>query len=155
MDPYGLQLDWKVIKTAGELGTVDLFLNFPVMGMNRNVLWRNPEKVSEERKRKLDYFWGDRSWASVGYSTSGNLFGEPEKEPNEAIAQGFRERLVRVGGFKRVPPPLAMKNMNDATVYYLYFASQQGVAEKIVVDIFQKYRKLGDADVTELLNRVD
>src|SRR5207245_928555 len=30
LDPYGLHLDWSVIRTAGQLGTVDMFLNFPV-----------------------------------------------------------------------------------------------------------------------------
>src|ERR1700674_5738193 len=38
LEPYGLHLDWKVIQTAGEMKTVDLFLNFPVADMNRNVL---------------------------------------------------------------------------------------------------------------------
>jgi three-Cys-motif partner protein len=39
LDPYGLDLDWKVISTAGKLGTVDMFLNFPIMDINRNALW--------------------------------------------------------------------------------------------------------------------
>jgi len=38
LDPYGLQLDWKVIETAGKMRSIDMFLNFPVADMNRNVL---------------------------------------------------------------------------------------------------------------------
>ena len=38
LDPYGLHLDWEVMRTAGELGTIDMFLNFPIMDMNRNAL---------------------------------------------------------------------------------------------------------------------
>src|SRR3972149_2729163 len=45
LDPYGLDLDWKVIETAGQMKTIDMFLNFPIMDMNRNVLWDNPEGV--------------------------------------------------------------------------------------------------------------
>lgn len=37
LDPYGLHLDWQVIKTAGDMRSVEIFLNFPVLDMNRNV----------------------------------------------------------------------------------------------------------------------
>ena len=33
LDPYGLNLKWQVVSHAGQLGTIDMFLNFPVMGM--------------------------------------------------------------------------------------------------------------------------
>lgn len=140
LDPYGLTLEWRVIHEAGQLGTIDMFLNFPVMGMNRNALWRNPEKPSVEKVRGMTVFWGDESWRNAAYSTTGNLFAIPEKEPNEIVAEAFRQRLMKVAGFKRVPEPLPMRNSIGATVYYLYFASQVGLAENIVTDIFAKYR---------------
>ena len=146
LDPYGLNLRWEVIFEAGQLGTTDMFLNFPVMGMNRNALWRNPDRLPPERLQAMTAFWGDESWRGAAYSTSGNLFGLPEKEPNEVIAEAFRTRLMKVAGFKRVPKPLPMRNSIGATVYYLFFASQVGVAEDIVNDIFAKYRKRGMAD---------
>jgi three-Cys-motif partner protein len=143
LDPYGLQLHWSVIFQAGQLRTIDMFLNFPVMDINRNVLWRDPERVTEERRERLNAFWGDESWRRVAYSTSGNFFGEPEKETNEVFAEGFRRRLIDVAGFKRVPPPIPMRNSNGVIVYYLFFASQVDVAERIVLDIFNKYRNSG------------
>jgi three-Cys-motif partner protein len=141
LDPYGLNLKWEVMFQAGQLGTVDMFLNFPVMGMNRNVLWRNPEKLAPERLKGMTKFWGDESWRDAAYSTSGNLFAIPEKEPNETVAEAFRKRLITAAGFKRVAEPLPMRNSNGAVVYYLFFASQVGVAENIVNDIFEKYRQ--------------
>jgi hypothetical protein len=36
-----------------------------------------------------------------------------------------------------------MKNTKGAVVYYLFFAAQKPVAEKIVLGIFNKYRKAG------------
>lgn len=143
LDPYGLNLRWEVILTAGQLGTVDMFLNFPVMGMNRNALWRNPEKLPPDRLRGMTAFWGDESWKGAAYSTSGNLFGLPEKESNEVVAEAFRNRLTEVAGFRNVPEPLPMRNSMGATVYYLFFASQVGVAEHIIKDIFAKYRERG------------
>src|SRR5262249_17094050 len=48
LDPYGLHLSWEVIRTAGAMKSIDMFLNFPIADMNRNVFWRNPEGVAAE-----------------------------------------------------------------------------------------------------------
>ena len=88
----------------------------------------------------MNAFWGDELWRQVGYEQTQGLFGTmEEKVSNAQFAEAFRERLMKVAGFKRVPPPLPMRSGN-AIVYYLFFASQISVAEKIVIDIFNKYR---------------
>jgi three-Cys-motif partner protein len=143
LDPYGLDLNWQVMFQAGQLQTIDMFLNFPVMGMNRGVLWRNPDGVSPEQRSRMTAFWGDESWTQAAYSTTRNLFGFPEKESNDSVVEAFRQRLLRVAGFKRVPSPIPMRNSAGATIYYLFFASQVGVAEDIVSDIFAKFRERG------------
>jgi three-Cys-motif partner protein len=143
LDPYGLHLNWDVMFQAGQLKTVDLFLNFPVMDINRNALWRNPDNVSQEQRLRMNAFWGDDSWRQVGYQQTQGLFGTmEEKVSNAEFAEAFRSRLLKVAGFKRVPEPLPMRSRN-AVVYYLFFASQVDVAEKIVTDIFNKYRNRG------------
>jgi len=141
LDPYGLHLKWSVIARAGQMRSLDMFLNFPVMAINRNVLWHNPEKVDPSDIAQMNAFWGDSSWRDIAYSTRRGLF-EPlvEKEPNEVVAEAFHERLRKVAGFARVPEPLPMRNSKGAVVYYLFFASQVAVAEKIARHIFAKYR---------------
>lgn len=141
LDPYGLDLDWKVIFAAGRMGTLDLFLNFPVMDINRNVLWRDPEDVDESQKVRMTAFWGDESWPKVAYGKA--LFGNPDKQSNEIIAQAFQTRLREVAGFARVPKPIPMRNSKGAIVYYLFFASQKDTAEDIILDIFGKYENQG------------
>lgn len=143
LDPYGLHLQWEIIQTAGQMKSIDMLLNFPVADMNRNVLWHNPEGVDDADIARMDAFWGDRSWLDIAYRTNGNLFGYPEKEDNETVAEAFRERLKTVGGFERVPRPLPMRNSRGSTVYYLFFASQKSVAEHIIDEIFDKYRGRG------------
>ncbi len=146
LDPYGLHLDWKVIEQAGTMKTIDLFLNFPIMDMNRNAFWRNPEKVDPQSIARMTTFWGDDSWRKVAYQKVDTLFGvEDEKAPNEVIAQAFRERLQKTAKFARVPPPLPMRNSKGAIVYYLFFASQKKVAANIVKSIFKKYQDRGAA----------
>lgn len=148
LDPYGLHLEWETIREAGQLRTVDMFLNFPVMDMNRNALWRDPKGSTPEGRARLTRFWGDESWMTDLYPTDGNLFGHPEKAPNEAVAEVFRRRLKNVAGFRQVPSPIPMRNGKGAIVYYLFFASQKPVAAEIISDIFDKYRNAGSPDVT-------
>jgi three-Cys-motif partner protein len=144
LDPYGLHLDWEVMLQAGQSRAIDLFLNFPVMDMNRNAIWKNPGEVPKDGIERMTKFWGDDSWKQAAYveSPQQNLFSSPDliKQSNDAVVAGFRDRLKKVAGFKYVPEPLPMKNSNNAVVYYLFFASQKPVAQKIVDDIFAKYR---------------
>jgi len=144
LDPYGLHLKWEVIRRAGEMNSIEIFLNFPVADMNRNVLWRNPQGVDPADVERMNAFWGDNSWRNIAYSTKKNLFGPYlEKEDNETVAEGFRQRLKKVAGFSYVPEPLPMRNSRNAIVYYLFFASQKPVAGKIVAEIFNRYRDKG------------
>jgi three-Cys-motif partner protein len=144
LDPYGLHLDWKVMRQAGQSRAVDMFLNFPVMDMNRNAIWKNPESAPREGVERMTRFWGDETWKEAAYADSlqYEFFSMPDrvKQDNDAIVAAFRERLKEVAGFSFVPEPLLMKNSNNAVVYYLFFASPKPVAEKIIESIFSNYR---------------
>jgi three-Cys-motif partner protein len=141
LDPYGLHLNWEVIHAAGQERTIDLFLNFPIADMNRNVFWRNPDGVSDDDIGRMNAFWGDDSWRTSVYTPMKDVLFEMEaKTDNETIASAFRERLQKVAGFSNVPQPLPMRNSTGAIVYYLFFASAKPVPQKIVTDIFNKYR---------------
>jgi three-Cys-motif partner protein len=143
LDPYGLDLKWDVIETAGQMQSIDMFLNFPVADMNRNVLWRNPVGVDTADINRMNAFWGDDSWRGIAYTTERSLFRFEEKVDNETIAEGFRKRLLNVARFKQVPRPLPMRNSKGVIVYYLFFASQKPVAMHIVETIFKKYMQRG------------
>ena len=145
LDPYGLHLNWETIRAAGQSGLIEIFLNFPVMDINRNVLWHSSERVSELHRERMTTFWGDESWKTAAYPTTPGLF-EPmqEKATNEEVALAFRKRLQENGGFKFVPKPMPMRNSTGAVVYYLFFAAQNQTAEKIVKAIFAKYAHRGE-----------
>jgi len=146
LDPYGLHLDWEVVKMAGETKAVEIFLNFPVADINRNVIWHNPERVSADEIERMNAFWGDESWRRVAYTSIPTLFGdtvEMKTSDNRMIAEAYRKRLKEVAGFKYVPEPIPMRNSKNAVVYYLFFASPKAVGEKIVKEIFDRYRNRG------------
>jgi three-Cys-motif partner protein len=130
-----------VIYQAGQSQAVDLFLNFPVMDINRNAIWKNPDKVPKDGTERMTRFWGDDSWRQVAWAEEPDLFGsQPVKQTNDAIVAAFRERLKTVAGFSFVPEPLPMRNSRNAVVYYLFLASHKAVAQKIITDIFNKHR---------------
>ncbi len=144
LDPYGLHMDWEVMRLAGRSQAVDMFLNFPVMDMNRNAIWRQPDKVPQDGIERMNRFWGDDSWRTAAYAEGPqiDLFGPVmKKQPNDAIVAAFIKRLREVAGFRFVANPLPMRNRTNAVVYYLFFACKHPVAEKIITSIFDRYRR--------------
>jgi three-Cys-motif partner protein len=143
LDPYGLHLDWEVVSTIGKMRSVEIFLNFPVADMNRNVLRHRREDVSLGQIDRMNRFWGDDSWQNAAYIPAKQMDflrkSLEEKASNDAMAEAFRKRLMKVAGFQNVPHPIAMRNTRNAIVYYLFFASQKPVAEGIIREIFNKY----------------
>jgi three-Cys-motif partner protein len=140
LDPYGLSLNWEVIGRAGEMGSLDLFINFPMYDININVLHHDQSSVLPQHVERMNAYWGDESWREVAYEKSEGLFGPmEEKTTNTRFAEAFRQRLKKDAGFSRVPPPLAMRNSRNSVVYYLFFASQKDTAAHIVKYIFENF----------------
>lgn len=140
LDPYGLHLDWEVVQRAGEMKSVDIFLNFPILDMNRNVLHHDPSGVDPKQIERMTRYWGDESWRDIAYSKQGNFFGYEEKTSGDSLVIAFCDRLKNVAGFDYVSEPMAMRNTKGGVVYYLIFASQKPVAANIVRYIFDKHR---------------
>src|SRR5687767_1729281 len=78
LDPYSFSVDWKVIQTAGEMKSIEIFFNFMIMDINMNVLRHNPEQVPAAQIERMDKAWGDHSWRQVAYETVPTLFGDSE-----------------------------------------------------------------------------
>jgi three-Cys-motif partner protein len=145
LDPYGLTVDWTVLRAIGQMRSVEIFFNFMVVGANRNVLWRDQTKVGPTRRALLTRVWGDETWLPVAYREEPDLFGTQTRKisGNAALIRAYRERLRLVAGFAYVPDPIPMKNTRNGTVYYLFFASPNQTANRIVTDIFKRYRGPG------------
>ncbi len=140
LDPYGINLEWKTVERAGKLGTIDILINFPVMDINRHVLFDDLSKTRKEDVKRMNLFWGDTSWQEVLYRPREDLFGKNHQIRTEdftRLATEYRNRLKAVAGFKFVPEPVLMRSRKNGPLYYLFFASPQKVAEDIIVDIFR------------------
>lgn len=144
LDPYGLSPDWKVAATAGQMKSIEVFLNFMIMDANMNILWNNPDKVTPTQIERMNVFWGDDSWRKAAYTTHPGLFGDmQEKAMNQAVISAYQRRLKEIAGFKYVPDPMPMRNTRGATIYYLFFASNNETGSKIARSVFKKYANRG------------
>jgi three-Cys-motif partner protein len=144
LDPYGLNPNWDVVRTAGEMRSIEVFLNFMIMDANMNVLWADPERVPEAQILRMNTFWGDDSWRQAAYKKEAGLFGDiEEKASNSEVVTAYRQRLKDVAGFEYVPEPIPMRNSQGAVVYYLFFASHNQTGDKIARAVFKKYRNAG------------
>ncbi|MFA5057779.1 MAG: three-Cys-motif partner protein TcmP, partial [Opitutaceae bacterium] len=145
LDPYGLSLEWRTVEAAGRLKSIEVFINFPIMDINRNVKRQHIDQISNENLRRMDAFWGDRSWHESMYQPSrqmdlGLVEADMDKQSNDTLAEAYGVRLKEVAHFAHVPPPIPMRNAKGNTVYYLFFATPNKTAHKIVSEIFAKYR---------------
>ena len=144
LDPYRLNVDWKVLQKAGEMKSIEIFYNFMIMDANMNVFGHFPDKVQTSQVARMDAVWGDHSWYQAAYRKTPGLFGEmEEKTTNEAVINAFRDRLKKVAGFEYIPEPMPMRNSKGSVIYYLFFASPNRTGAKIVKNIFDNYRNKG------------
>ena len=140
LDPYTLNYNWEIIKTAGSMKSIELFINFPAMAINRVILRRDFERISDKQVERMNAFWGDNSWTEVAYSEEQSLFGPVKKKaPIENVLKGYCDRLRKVACFKYISNPMPMR-YEGKIIYYLIFTSQQPVAINIVDDIMSVYR---------------
>jgi three-Cys-motif partner protein len=148
LDPYGLHLNWETIMMAAQQRTTEIFLNFPLMDMNRNVLHKDLLSAEPDQIERMNKFCGTDEWQKILYEEDRqlSLFGDTDRikivNSNIKLGKWFkRERLQKTAGFKFIPEPMLMRNSKGGPLFFLFFASHDETGEKIVTDIFNKHRK--------------
>jgi three-Cys-motif partner protein len=111
---------------------------------NHDCKQEDPSKILPGERDAMDRFWGDRSWHSAMFRQSGqgNLFGDEElgRTGNLDLVSSYCKRLKEVAGFGFVAEPLPMRNSRNAVLYYLIFAGPNQTGQRIVQDIYGKYK---------------
>ena len=143
LDPYKLTLDWDVVLHAGRSRAVEVFINFPIMHMNRNCKKEHVDHILPGELAAIDSFWGDRSWHAAMFRDTGqmDMFGGTDfaKQENRDLVNAYCDRLRDVAGFGFVAAPLPMRIPTGGIVYYLIFAGPNETGWKIVRDIYRTY----------------
>ena len=144
VDPFGMQFEWETMKYLAQTKTVEVLLNFPVMAINRGVLRKHPEMISEASEERLDRFWGTKDWMMDLYMEEPALFCiETVKRPHSGKEFGyaFKKRLGEI--FRHCSSPILMTNSKNAPLYCMLFAGHNATGKKIAEDIFLRYEKAG------------
>lgn len=68
VDPYGVHIDWDVIRKAGSMRSLELFINFSIYDINLNVVRNDPKDIEKAQVARMDRFWGDHSWHGLLYT---------------------------------------------------------------------------------------
>lgn len=146
LDPRDIGIDWDVVVRAGQMGSIELFITFMIMDINRNLLLRAGPQLDPAERRRMRRFWGDESWDTLVYTETGiqsDLFGDEHQRYSRhqpsAVVQEYRRRLRDIAGFEHVPEPIPMRNETNADIYWLFFASNNEVGAKIADHILRSH----------------
>lgn len=143
VDPYGMDVEWKTLKALASTGTIEVLLNFPVMAINRGVLRKYPDMITQKGRERMNRFWGTKDWMDDVYEKEPTLFGEEQikiRESGKELGNRFKKRLKEL--FRHCTVPILMKNSKNAPLYCIMFAGHNSTGAKIVQDIFEHHEKL-------------
>jgi len=112
IDPEGLNVAWSTMETLGKHPNIDLIVNFPYLGMSRNLRgWFQSKQTT-----RLDVWWGDRSWRNI-------LQGRPFSARH--FLDAYKEKLASLGyTLVEQTDEIRFVNSRNRTLYYLVFASK-------------------------------
>lgn len=143
LDPFGMEIEWSTIESVAKTGALEIFMNFPLMAINRSILINNPDKLTKDRLELMNKLWGSSAWMSDIYRETPDLFGpriEKVSQTGKSLGNLFKNRLKEV--FREVTFPLVMRNSNNAPLYCLIFAGHNSTGREIVEDIFKGFESL-------------
>lgn len=133
LDPFGMQVPWSTIEALGKTRAIEIFLNLPV-GMAIQRLLPRSGKFKEERRKRLDEYFGSPEWYDLLYRTEEDLFGEKKifkaRESGMEIVDWYRRRLITC--FGHVSQAALIRNTKGGHLYYLMLATPNKTASKIV-----------------------
>jgi three-Cys-motif partner protein len=127
LDPYGMQVEWDLIKLIGKTQAIDLWLLFP-LGVAVNRMLTRREKPKKIWADSLTRFFGTSDWEGVFYKTEcvEDLFGastsvEVKDADFRKIGQYFVDRL-KTAFADVVDTPLPLMNSKNVPLFLLCFA---------------------------------
>lgn len=143
IDPFGMQVDWETLKALSETKAIEVILNFPVMAINRSVLRKNPEAISQKDLERLSKLWGTKEWMEEMYEEDLTLFG-PERRKKRMSGKDFgkvfRNRLSEI--FPHCTDPVLMVNSKNTPLYCLMFAGHNATGSRIAGGIFKNFEAM-------------
>ncbi len=149
LDPYGLNIDWKVIQLIAETKAIDVWFLVSLSGVYRNAP-HDADKIDKHKQAALDRFLGSNEWREKFYEPTGqgDLFNSSSQERRVVdwrdISHFIQGRLEEIfeGG---VNNPTILYS-NNVPFFALYFAlsnpgsKAKDLAKRMARDISPSYQ---------------
>jgi three-Cys-motif partner protein len=125
LDPFGTETQWTTLEAIAATKAIDLWVLFPLSGVNRLVTISG--EIPDSWSRRLTQLFGTEKWQEELYSSENlpSLFGEESRTSKvspEQIGQFFLRRLK--GLFPHVAPsPRVLANSTNSPLYLFCFAA--------------------------------
>jgi three-Cys-motif partner protein len=137
LDPFATEVEWGTIEAVARTQSIDVWILFPVMAVNR-LLARDPKKVWYEH---LNRIFGTEDWFRNFYKTEvwENIFGKPVDIIKracdfESIGSFYKGRLETIfAGVAKEPKVLY--NSRGTALFQFFFAAGNARGSPIVVRI--------------------
>ena len=147
LDPFSMDLEWETLENIARAGSLEVFINIPIMALNRTALPNDPYTITEAQIERNARFWGIPDWRESFdiYEVVPGLFGpemiKPHRGTGKRLGNLYKRRLQTV--FRYVTDPLVMTNSKNAPLYALIFAGHNETGARIMRDIFSHFERLG------------
>ena len=135
LDPFGMQVEWKTIETIAKTQAIDMWMLFPIFGVNRMLVRHG--KPPESWRAKLTSVFGTDQWEEEFYTTESSLIAGVQivtKTADIAKISNFFVNRLR-GIFAAVAEPLLLRNNRGTALFLLVFAAanQRGAPTAIKI----------------------
>ena len=118
LDPFGMQVPWRIIEDIAQNNSLEILLNLPVGMAIQRLLPRSGIFTQEQRNMLTDYF-GSQNWEDIIYQRNTDLFGHETtlkiNDSGERLANWYRKRLEEIFGYSS--PPRLITNSNGTHLY--------------------------------------
>jgi len=144
LDPYGLNLRWETVESFGKTESFDVFINFSVMGVYRQLGSRPDKMINRE---KINEMMGSDRWCEEVYKESRQcplpglapVVERANHDLTERLASFYINQLKTC--FKYVSRPIVMKGATNSPLYALILASQVPLAVSKMHEIFDRQER--------------
>lgn len=62
LDPFSMNTEWSTLEQIAETRALEVYLNFPVMALNRTALLNDPDALTDTQVQRMNRFWGSIEW---------------------------------------------------------------------------------------------
>jgi three-Cys-motif partner protein len=146
LDPYGLEVEWRLIERIAETQKIDLWILFPISAVIRNM--PRGKEIPESWQNRLTRLFGARDWMEEFYPAGDDFFSEDpafkvrERTATfERIEEYFLRRLSEIF-VAVVDKPLMLCNSSGSPLFLLCFAAGNPIgapiARRIAKHILEK-----------------